>query len=265
MKNYIQSVQYIQSVIGDFKPAVGVVLGSGLGQFADKIDVVHTIEYKDIPNFPVSTVAGHDGKLIFGLIGEKKVVVMKGRFHYYEGYTPQTVVYPIRVMRLLGVELLLLSNAAGGVNPDFKVGDLVAISSHINFIPNPLVGHNDEAFGVRFPEMKQPYSQRILDYVKSIADVKQGVYVAVTGPSMETSAEINYFRMIGGDLVGMSTAPETIAAVHCGMEVFGMSVVTNATSQTTSHEEVVKQGNLASERMSELFKKIALEFSSVAK
>lgn len=258
MKNYTESIDYIKSIIGDFTPTVGVVLGSGLGQFADKIDVIHAINYNEIPNFPISTVAGHDGKLIFGVIGTRKIIVMKGRFHYYEGYSPQTVVYPIRVMKLLGVEKLLLSNAAGGINPDYKVGDLVAISSHINFIPNPLIGANDDFFGVRFPEMKQPYSQRIIDYAKSISAIKQGVYVAVTGPSMETTAEINHFRMIGGDLVGMSTAPEVIAAIHCGMEVFGMSIVTNSTSQTTSHEEVMKQGNMASNRMTELFKKLIL-------
>ena len=256
---YDLSVNYIRSVIGDFCLKTGVILGSGLGNFADSVKVKHVLDYKSIPNFPVSTVEGHEGMLIFGYIEDVPIVVMKGRFHYYEGYPSQTVTYPIRVMKLLGIENLFVSNAAGGINPDFEVGELVIIKNHICQIPNPLIGANDKNFGVRFPEMKEPYSNRLIDIAKQIEPLKEGVYVAVTGPSMETSAEISYFKIIGGDMIGMSTAPETIAAVHCGLEVFGLSVITNSTGKQTSHEQVVEQGNKASQKMSLLFEKLILE------
>lgn len=253
MESYDESIRYIKSIIGSFTPQVGVILGSGLGEFVNDVEIKYSINYCDIPHFPISTVQGHDGKLIFGIINSRPIIIMKGRFHYYEGYSSQIVVYPIRIMKLLGAEKLLISNAAGGINSNYQIGDLVAITNHINFIPNPLIGKNIDEFGCRFPEMKYPYSKRIIDIAKSIMPLKEGIYIAVTGPSMETAAEINYFRIIGGDLVGMSTAPEAISAVHCGLEVFGISVVTNVTHMETSHEEVVKQGNLASSRMSELF------------
>ena len=255
-KEYNLSVDYIKSIIGDFCPKVGVILGSGLGNFADSIDIKFSLDYKSIPNFPVSTVEGHDGLLIFGYVENVPIVIMKGRFHYYEGYSSQMVVYPIRVMKLLGIDSLYVSNACGGINKDFEVGDLVIIKNHICLIPNPLIGANDSDFGVRFPEMKQPYSSRLIDAAKQIEPLKEGVYVAVTGPSLETAAEINFYKVIGGDMIGMSTAPEAIAGVHCGLEVFGMSVITNSTYTQTTHEQVVEQGNKASQKMSLLFKKL---------
>lgn len=256
MDKYLESRDFILSKTANFKPEIAVVLGSGLGGFVDKIDIKYSLNYSEIPNFPISTVKGHAGKLILGYVENRAVVVMQGRFHYYEGYSAEQSIFPIRIMRLLGASTLLLSNAAGAINPSYNVGDIVIIENHINFIPNPLIGPNKECFGVRFPDMKQPYSKDLMQKAQSIMPLKQGVYVATTGPSMETKSEINYFRVIGGDLVGMSTAPEVIAAVHCAMRVFGVSVVTNVTSKETSHEEVVCQGNRASERMSELFTKL---------
>lgn len=245
-------------MIGDFEPEAGIVLGSGLGGFADRIDTLFSLSYADIPGFPRSTVAGHDGRLIFGRVGTANVVAMKGRFHYYEGYTTAEVVLPVRVMRLLGVRRLFLSNAAGAVSPALRTGDLMAIDNHINFIPNPLIGPNPDELGVRFPDMKHPYSARLIAEAERIMPgIKRGCYVAVTGPSYETSAEVRFFRMIGGDAVGMSTVPEVIAGVHAGMEVFALSVITNDTAQENlSHEEVLQAGVAAGERMGELFEKL---------
>jgi len=216
----------------DFNPKIGVILGTGLGGLVDEIDIKFSFSYDKIPNFPVSTVEGHSGKLIFGFINGKEVIVMQGRFHYYEGYDMQKVVFPVRVMKYLGVENLLISNASGGVNPSFEIGDLMLIDDHINFIPNPLIGKNLEELGPRFPDMSQPYSKKMLAIVEKIASennikIQKGTYVGVTGPTLETPAEYKYFRIIGGDTVGMSTVPEVIAARHMKIPCFGVSVITD--------------------------------------
>ena len=190
----------------DFNPKIGVILGTGLGGLVDEIDIKFSFSYDEIPNFPVSTVEGHSGKLIFGFVNGKEVIVMQGRFHYYEGYDMQKVVFPVRVMKYLGVENLLISNASGGVNPSFEIGDLMLIDDHINIIPNPLIGKNLEELGPRFPDMSQPYSKKMLSIVEKIANennikIQKGTYVGVTGPTLETPAEYKYFRIIGGDTV----------------------------------------------------------------
>ncbi len=242
-----------------FIPEVGIILGSGLGRLADSIDIRASIDYKDIPGFPVSTVEGHAGRLIFGTLGGKRVVAMQGRFHYYEGYTPQQVVFPVRVMKFLGIEKLFVSNAAGGINPDLKVGDLMVITDHINLIPNPLVGPNIAELGVRFPDMSEAYDSGMRALAEEVAAaegiaLRHGVYVGGTGPTFETQAEYRYFRAIGGDAAGMSTTPEVIAARHMGIPVFGISVITNAglSGEKSTHEEVQREGAKAAERMTRL-------------
>lgn len=250
----------LTKIIGDFEPSVGVVLGSGLGGFVDHVKILHSVPYSEIKGMPISTVQGHDGRFVFGLVGSVKVVVMQGRFHYYEGYSLEEIVLPIRVMSLLGVKTLLLSNAAGGVNSSLSVGDIMIINDHINFIPNPLIGPNIKQLGVRFPALTDIYSGRVAKIAKEAAsktqlNLKSGIYVALTGPSYETQAEIRFLRLIGGDAVGMSTVPEVIAACHAGMEVFAVSIITNVHSSVgiPTHEEVVEQGALASVNMNNLF------------
>ncbi|HVG42588.1 MAG TPA: purine-nucleoside phosphorylase, partial [Chitinophagaceae bacterium] len=213
-------------------PKVGVVLGSGLGNFVAEIKVEHEVDYEEIPHFPVSTVEGHHGKLIFGTIGGKPMIAMAGRFHFYEGYTAQEVVFPIRVLKFLGIETLLISNAAGGTHPHLKVGDLMIINDHISFATiNPLLGKNDDSLGPRFPDMSEPYKKEIISKAKSIAaslgvTVKEGVYFGVTGPTFETRAEYKLIHLLGASAVGMSTVQEVIAANHIGLNVFAMSVIT---------------------------------------
>lgn len=253
--------------IGDFKPTVGIVLGSGLGKFIQEIEVKAEIPYREIPGFPVSTVEGHSGKLILGVLGGKNVVAMAGRFHSYEGYSAEEIVFPIRVMRLLGVQYLLLSNAAGGVNRDFKVGDLMLIRDHISqFIPNPLVGRNYDELGPRFPDMGEPYSKSLIMKAKGIAsshqiDLKEGVYVSVTGPTFETHAEYKMIDIIGGDAVGMSTVQEVIAAVHMGMNCFAVSVITDLgireEATPITHEEVLEAANQAEPKLALIFRELA--------
>lgn len=265
IKQLDESVAYIRELT-DTDAKVGLVLGSGLGDLTDDIQVEKIIPYADIPHFPVSTVKGHSGKLLFGKLNGKKVIVMGGRFHFYEGYTPQQVVYPIRVMRLLGVEVLLLSNAAGGVNPEFKVGDLMIIKDHISFFTsNPLIGRNEEKLGVRFPDMSEPYNKGLIAMAEEIAKASglhlfQGVYTAVTGPTFETKAEYKLIRLIGSDVVGMSTVQETIAAVHCGMKVFGISVITDLgireDENIITHEEVLQAAKEAEPKLALLFKEM---------
>lgn len=243
--------------------AIGIILGSGLGNLASEIRVEHEISYNDIPHFSVSTVEGHKGRLIFGELGGQKVWVMGGRFHYYEGYTPQQVAYPVRVMRLLGVRTLLLSNAAGGVNTGFGIGDLMVINDHISlFTENPLLGKNEDSLGTRFPDMSEPYSKELIRKAQAIAkkhdiQLKQGVYTGVTGPTFETRAEYKLIHILGGDAVGMSTVQETIAAVHCGMEVFGVSVITDIgireEENTITHEEVLQAARDAEPKLTLLF------------
>lgn len=230
------------------KPHIGIILGTGLGPLADMIENPLVIPYKDIPNFPVSTVEGHSGNFIFGTLAGKHVMAMQGRFHYYEGYDMKAVTFPVRVMRALGAETLIVSNAAGGMNKEFKVGDVMIITDHINLFPeNPLRGRNYPELGVRFPAMTEAYSKRLVAVADAIGREKgirlmHGVYVGTPGPTFETPAEYEYFHIIGGDAVGMSTVPEVIVARHAGMEVFGLSVITDLggkdVTQVPTHEEV---------------------------
>ncbi len=260
-----EAVDYIKSKVSS-EIKVGVVLGSGLGSFTDQIVVDQEIPYSAIPNFPVSTVEGHSGKLVFGRLGNVKLVVMAGRFHYYEGYSPNEVVLPIRVMKLLGVNHLFLSNAAGGVHPDFKVGDLMIIKDHISFaIQNPLLGKNIHEFGPRFPDMSEPYSKRLINSAVEIAksnniQLHTGVYFGVTGPTFETRAEYKMIKLVGADAVGMSTVQEVIVAVHCGMEVFAMSVITDLgirdEENIITHQEVLDAANAATPKLTAIFKKL---------
>ncbi|MBU3713926.1 MAG: purine-nucleoside phosphorylase, partial [Ferruginibacter sp.] len=243
------AVAYIRTQYPE-TPLVGIVLGSGLGSFTNEIKIEKAIPYSDIPHFPVSTVEGHSGKLILGELSGKKVVAMSGRFHYYEGYAPNDVVFPIRVMKYLGIQTLLLSNAAGGVNPALKVGDLMIIKDHISqFTPNPLIGKNEKEFGPRFPDMSEPYSKALIEKAKAIAaekgiHINEGVYLSVTGPTFETRAEYKMIHIIGADAVGMSTVQEVIVAVHMGLPCFAMSVITDVgirdEENIITHEEVLE-------------------------
>jgi purine-nucleoside phosphorylase len=246
-EDILLSVSYIKEKI-NITPTIGLVLGSGLSPLADKIKNPIIIPYKKIPHFPISTVQGHKGNLVIGTIDDKNVICMQGRFHYYEGYTMQEVTFPIRVMKLLGVKTLIVTNAAGGVNSSFKEGDIMLINDHINRMPNPLIGKNDERFGVRFPSMNEAYSIRLRNLAKKAANdnnitLREGVYIATTGPSFETNAEYRYFRLIGADAVGMSTVPEVIVAVHSGIEVLGLSVISNVfkdnPQEVQTHNEVL--------------------------
>jgi purine-nucleoside phosphorylase len=226
------AVNFIESHIGKYQPGWGIILGTGLGKLVNEIEIDYTLEYKNIPDFPVSTVEGHKGRLIFGRLEGCKVVIMQGRFHYYEGYTMQQVTFPVRVMKALGVQYLAISNASGGVNPDYEVGDLMIINDHINLLPNPLVGPNIDSMGPRFPDMSEPYDRRLMTSAVSIAR-KMGIryhlgcYIALSGPTLETPAEYRYIRTIGGDAVGMSTVPEVIVARHMSIPCFAVSVITD--------------------------------------
>lgn len=265
VKEIKDAVEFIQSKY-NARPDVGIILGSGLGSFTKEIENVFEIGYAKIPHFPVSTVDGHSGKLIFGKISGKDVVAMAGRFHYYEGYTTREVVFPIRVLKYLGIKTLLLSNAAGGTNTTYQVGDLMIIRDHISMLTlNPLLGRNEEDFGPRFPDMSEPYKKFLIEKVKEIAreknvDVKEGVYVGVTGPSFETRSEYKMLHMLGGDAVGMSTVQEVIAAVHMGLPVFGISVITDIgirkENNVITHQEVLKAAAEAGPKLSLLFKEL---------
>ena len=251
------------------KPRVGIVLGSGLGNLSTEIIIEQEISYADLPHFPVSTVEGHQGKLILGTLNGRPVVTLSGRFHYYEGYSPQQVVYPIRVLKFLGVETLLLSNAAGGMNKAFQVGDLMIIHDHISFFTvNPLLGKNEAALGPRFPDMSEPYDRTLIRKAKSIAvglgiPVHEGVYAGVTGPTFETRAEYKLLHIAGGDAVGMSTVQEVIAARHLGMAVFAMSVITDLgireEDNIITHEEVLQAAAAAEPKLTALFKALIAE------
>ena len=233
LENLKETYDYIRNRYKE-EPEIGIVLGTGLGKLAEAIQEERSLKYSLIPHFPISTVESHFGRLIFGTLGNKKVVAMQGRFHYYEGYTMQQITYPIRLMKLLGVKALFVSNASGAVNLDkLKTGDIMIINDHINLLPdNPLRGQNVDAFGPRFPDMSQPYDLEFIEKAKRIAkeeniDVKEGVYAAVMGPNLETKAEYNYVRIIGADVVGMSTVPEVLVARHMNMRVFAISVITD--------------------------------------
>lgn len=240
---------YIENNIVE-KPEIGLILGSGLGVLGDRAENQKIIDYANIPNFPISTIEGHKGRFIFGEISGRKVAIMQGRFHYYEGYDMKETVFPIWVMRLLGIEKLIVTNAAGGINTDYKPGELMLIKDHINFMgSNPLIGPNLSSMGTRFPDMSNAYSSRLRDLIKSISyklniPIREGVYASMTGPAYETPAEIKMLRIMGADAVGMSTVPEVIAANHAGMEVAGISCITNMAAgvldKPLSHEEVIK-------------------------
>lgn len=242
-----------------FTPEVGIILGTGLGGLVEKIEIEHSIPYSEIPGFPVSTVEGHSGRLIMGVLGGKKVVAMQGRFHYYEGYTAQQVVFPVRVMKFLGIKTLFVSNAAGSMNSTFRVGDVMVINDHINLIPNPLIGRNIDGLGPRFPAMNDAYNPELIERATKIAEregikLQYGCYVALTGPTFETPKEYMWVKLIGGDAVGMSTAPEVIAARHMDIPVFGVSIITDTMENTSiSHEEVQENGKLAEKSMTKLF------------
>jgi purine-nucleoside phosphorylase len=260
-----EAIKFIQSAYAT-RPAAGIVLGSGLGSFVNEIDVECEIPYSDIPHFPVSTVKGHTGKLIFGNLGGKKVVAMAGRFHYYEGYSTKEVVFPIRVLKFLGIQTLVISNAAGGINTSYKVGDLMIIRDHISMLTiNPLLGKNEEALGERFPDMSEPYKNYLIKAAKQIAkenniELKEGVYAGVTGPTFETRAEYKMLNILGADAVGMSTVQEVIAAVHLGLPVFAISVITDVgireEENTITHEEVLQAAKAAEPKLTLIFKQL---------
>lgn len=262
----LEACQAVKDATNGFKPEVGIILGTGLGGFVDSIEVEYRLEYKDIPNMPLSTVEGHKGCLIFGKVAGRNVVAMQGRFHYYEGYTMRQVTFPVRVMALLGIKYLFVSNAAGGINTSFCVGDLMIITDHINLLPNPLIGANMAEFGPRFPDMHDCYSHAVRNKATAIAEregikLQYGVYVGTTGPTFETQAEYRYFKAIGGDAVGMSTVPEVIVARHMSVPCFGVSVVTNCglSDEKGDHEDVQLQGRKAGERMARLFTELIRE------
>lgn len=264
VEKIMTAAEYIAAKLDSRKPFAGIVLGSGLGKLADKIENQIVIPYREIPGFPVSTAVGHKGNFIAGELGGKFVVAMQGRFHYYEGYSMDLVTLPIRVMKVLGIQYLFVSNAAGGVNFDFKVGDLMVITDHISHLPNPLVGPNMAEFGPRFPDMTRPYDPKLRKMAFEVAaglgyELKSGVYFASTGPTYETPAEYKYYRIIGGDAVGMSTIPEVIVARHSDIPVFGMSVITNeahddyADDYFNDGDDVVKAADAAADKMTAIF------------
>jgi purine-nucleoside phosphorylase len=264
-----QTVSYIKERI-DFTPEYGVILGSGLGSFTDEMQVKFTLPYNEIPNFPVSTVQGHKGALVFGTIGDKKVVAMQGRFHFYEGYSMTEVTFPVRVMKFLGVEKLVVSNASGGVNPSYKVGSVVMITDHINMTPeHPLRGKNDERFGPRFVNMSEPYSRKMIAKATELAkelniEVHEGIYLGLQGPTFETLAEYKMVKILGADCVGMSTVPEVIVARHMDLETFGISVITDMGNEesigTISHDEVLEAAKEAEPKVRSLIKELILKY-----
>ena len=267
VERIMTAAEYIAAKLDGKKPFSGIVLGSGLGKLADKIENKIVIPYKEVPGFPVSTAIGHKGNFIAGELGGKFVLAMQGRFHYYEGYSMDLVTLPIRVMKELGISYLFVSNAAGGVNFDFRVGNLMVINDHINHLPNPLIGPNMSEFGPRFPDMTHPYSKDVRKIAYEVAakhniELKSGVYLGVTGPSYETPAEYKYFRSIGADAIGMSTVPEVIVARHSNIPVFGMSVITNeahddyAEDYVNDGDDVVRAADKAADSMTLLFTEI---------
>ena len=267
LNKFNETLSYLKNAY-PFSPQVGIVLGSGLGNFSNEIEIEKEISYNDIPHFPVSTVEGHKGKLIFGNLGGKKVVCMAGRFHFYEGYDKEQIIFPIRLMKMLGIKALFLSNAAGGVNPDFKVGDLMIITDHVSFFTtNPLIGKNVSEFGPRFPDMSEPYKKELIQTAKNIGkrlgiSLKEGVYYAVTGPTYETRAEYKLIKVLGGDAVGMSTVQECIAANHMKLPVFAMSVITDIgirdEENKITHEEVLEAAKQAEPNFAAIFREMVL-------
>ena len=264
LQNIKESANFITEKT-NFNPEIGIILGTGLGGLVSEIEIEHSLPYNEIPNFPLSTVEGHSGRLILGILGGKKVVAMQGRFHFYEGYSMQKVTFPVRVMKFLGIKNLILSNASGGVNPDYEVGDLMILEDHICLIPNPLIGANLDELGPRFPDMSDPYCKDMIQIAQQIASennlpIQKGVYVALTGPTLETPAEYKYMRIIGGDTVGMSTAPEVIVARHMGIPCFAMSVITDlgvpGKIQKVTHEEIQKVSEVAEPKLTLIIKQL---------
>jgi len=255
-----EAVSYIRERITE-TPEKAIILGSGLGKIVDHMKVSCEIEYGSIPHFPVSTVEGHAGKLISGKLGETHVLVMQGRFHFYEGYSMEEVIFPVRVMKFLGVHTLIISNAAGGMNPEFEIGDIMAINDHICLMPNPLIGKHDPAFGARFPDMSETYDQELMQKARSLSDklqipIHEGCYVGVTGPTLETPKEYQYMRIIGGDAVGMSTVPEAIAAHQMGIRLFAVSVITDlgvpGKIQKLTHNDVIEAAERTAPKLTRL-------------
>jgi len=247
------------------EPDIGIILGTGLGGLINEVDIIEIIPYKEIPGFPISTVEGHSGNLYFGTLNGKNIVVMQGRFHYYEGYSAEQITLPIRVMKYLGIKYLFVSNASGGINPEFETGDLMIISDHICLIPNPLIGGYTPEFGPRFPDMANAYDHELIEKAKIISknlniNIKEGIYVATTGPTYETPAEYKYFRVIGGDAVGMSTAPEIIIARQMEIKCFAISIITDlgipGKITEITHEEVQKVASAAESKMTMIFSKL---------
>lgn len=264
LANIQETVEYINKQI-DNKPEIGIILGTGLGGLVNEIDIKHSISYETIPNFPVSTVKGHQGRLIFGLLGGENVLAMQGRFHYYEGYTMNEVTFPIRVFKHLGIETLLVSNASGGVNPAFDVGDIMFITDHINLMPNPLIGKNYDELGQRFPDMSEAYDKKLIKEATKIArhnniKYQKGVYAGVTGPTFETPAEYKYIHTLGADTVGMSTIPEVIVARHMGITCFAVSIISDLGIEgqivEISHQEVIEAANAAEPKMTIIIKEL---------
>ncbi len=262
-----ETIDYLKEKISS-TPKVGIILGSGLGLLADEINTSHRIPYKEIPGFPDSTVKGHEGKLIFGKLKGIEVVALQGRFHYYEGYSMDVVTFPVRVLKLLGIEYLIVSNASGGVNPSFEVGDLMFITDHINLMPNPLIGSNNKSFGPRFVDMSQAYDKQLLSKAQKVARhhgirVKTGIYAAVTGPTYETPAEYKYIKSLGADAVGMSTVPEVIVARHMQLPVFAVSVISDLGVEgkivEISHDEVVDAASLVAPKLNLIIKDLLTE------
>lgn len=265
IKKINEATRYIQDKVS-IEPEIGIILGSGLGPLADELIDATKINYKEIPNFPVPTVTGHEGKLVIGKLGNKNIVAMQGRFHYYEGYSLEEVTFPVRVMKALGINYLIVTNAAGGVNKDFVPGDLMIIKDHINFASsNPLIGRNFAELGPRFPDMSSAYDNELINIASEVGKklgikLQKGTYMWFTGPNYETPAEVRMARLLGGDAVGMSTVPEVIAAVHSGLRVLGISCITNMASgilnQPLSHSEVVETSKKVKSKFIELVKNI---------
>lgn len=266
LKNQIkETVNFIRRCTKK-RPDIGIILGTGLGDLAKKIKKTAVIEYENIPHFPVSTVESHHGKLIFGKLGNKNVVAMQGRFHYYEGYTMQQITFPVRVMKSLGVNTLLISNAAGGMNPHFQRSDIMLITDHINFLgDNPLIGKNDDTLGPRFPDMSEPYSKQLIKIADEVAlnlkiKIQHGVFVSVPGPNLETKAEYRFLRFIGADAVGMSTVPEVIVAVHMGMKVLGFSIITDEcfpdSLKPANVKEIIAVANKTEPKLTSIMKEV---------
>ncbi|NEU09909.1 purine-nucleoside phosphorylase [Flavihumibacter sp. R14] len=266
LENIQLTTEYIKRKIGDFEPEIGIILGTGLGGLVEQIVVEHKMMYSNIPNFPISTLEFHSGKLIFGTLSGKRVVAMQGRLHYYEGYNMKQITFPVRVMKMLGIKKLLVSNASGALNPDFRKGELMIIEDHINMQPdNPLRGSNEDELGPRFPDMSQPYDSGMISTAIDIAGKNnitchKGVYVSVSGPNLETRAEYRFLRTIGGDAVGMSTVPEVIVANHMSLPVFAISVLTDEgfpdTLVPVSVEEIIEIAKEAEPRMTQILKEL---------